>query len=380
MAAGLLLSRAMSPEHSMSGPLCKLSAVVPLLILATLPALAQVAPPSQGYPQYPPAQGAPPQGAADGGDQEPGDPGPGVARISLLEGDVSVRRGDSGDYVAATPNAPMMAQDSIQTGAGARAEVQFDATSMIRLAQNTEVHFADLQAGRSQMQLGRGTVTFRIFRDLNSQLELDTPSVSIHPTKTGIYRVTVTDDGLTYITPRAGQVEVFTPKGSQATQVGQTLMARGPASDPEYQFVAALNRDEWDNWSDSRDRTLQQAWANTSQYVPPDVYGTEDLAGHGQWVNTPDYGQVWSPAVGADWAPYTVGRWSWEPYYGWTWISYDPWGWAPYHYGRWFFRSGSGWCWWPGSLYGRHYWSPALVGFFGFGHGGGVGFGRIGWV
>ena len=66
-------------------------------------------------------------------------------RISLLNGDVSVRRGDSGDYVAATQNAPMMVQDSIQTGAGARAEVQFDSITMVRLAQNTEVHFTDLQ-------------------------------------------------------------------------------------------------------------------------------------------------------------------------------------------------------------------------------------------
>lgn len=374
----------------MPGPFSsRISIILLSLSLATLPVLAQVAPPPPGYPQYPQNQyppnqaNVPPQGAADGGDQQEPGPGAGVARISLLDGDVSVRRGDSGDYVAGTQNAPVMAQDSIQTGNGARAEVQFDITSMIRLAQNTEVRFTDLQQGRSLMQLGRGTVTFRVLRDTNAQVEIDTPSVSVRPSRQGVYRITVTDDGQTYITPRAGQVEVFTPKGSQTVQVGQTMMARGPAADPEYQFVAALNRDEWDAWSDSRDRVFQQAWANTSQYVPPDVYGTEELNGHGQWVNTPDYGNVWEPAVGPDWAPYSVGRWAWEDYYGWTWISYDPWGWAPYHYGRWFWRGGLGWLWWPGALHARAFWSPALVGFFGFGHGFGVGFGgfgRIGWV
>jgi len=373
----------MHQEQTMLGQYTsKFSILISSLFLAAMPMFAQVAPPPQGYPQQDPAyQGPQPQGAADGGDQEPSGPGPGVARISLLNGDVSVRRGDSGDYVAATQNAPMMVQDSIQTGAGARTEVQFDAVSMIRLAQNTEVHFTDLQQGRVQMQLGRGTVTFRIFRDTNGQVEIDTPSVSIRPARQGVYRITVTDDGQTYITPRAGQVEVFTPKGSQMVPMGQTMMARGESSDPEFQMIGALKVDEWDGWSDSRDRGLQQAWANTSQYVPPDVYGTEELAGHGQWVNTPEYGYAWAPQVGADWSPYSAGRWAWEDYYGWTWVSADPWGWAPYHYGRWFNRPGFGWCWWPGRIHERAFWSPALVGFFGFGRGfGGIGFGSIGWV
>ena len=62
------------------------------------------------------------------------------------------------------------------------------------------------------------------------------------------------------------------------------------------------------------------------------------MEGYGRWVQTPDYGNVWTPQVGADW--------------------------APYHYGRWFYNTGyGGWCWWPGSIYARHYWAPAYVGF-----------------
>ena len=102
----------------------------------------------------------------------------------------------------------------------------------------------------------------------------------------------------------------------------------------------------------------------------------------GRWVNDPTYGSVWAPTVGPDWAPYQDGRWVWEDWYGWTWVSNEPWGWAPYHYGRWFYASSCGWCWYPGGL-GPHYWSPALVAFFGFGGGGagiGFGFGNVGWV
>src|SRR5262245_30961926 len=37
----------------------------------------------------------------------------GVARISLINGDVSVRRGDSGDWVAGVINAPLLTADQI---------------------------------------------------------------------------------------------------------------------------------------------------------------------------------------------------------------------------------------------------------------------------
>jgi len=41
---------------------------------------------------------------------------------------------------------------------------------------------------------------------------------------------------------------------------------------------------------------------------------------------------------------------------------------------------GYGWCWWPGSVFSSYVWNPALVGFFGWGGGFGIGFGGLGWV
>jgi hypothetical protein len=146
-------------------------------------------------------------------------------------------------------------------------------------------------------------------------------------------------------------------------------------------MVAATPIDDWDRWNQSRDRELTQARSN--RYVPEGVYGTEELDDYGTWVNADEYGWAWHPnSVAADWAPYSYGRWGWQDWYGWTWISYDPWGWAPYHYGRWFNSPRYGWCWYPGAFGRRQYWSPALVGFFGFGRGSsfGFGFGNIGWV
>src|SRR3984957_17804332 len=73
--------------------------------------------PQQGYPQqgYPQQQPYPPQQRQDPQDQD----GQAVARLSVINGDASVRRGDWGDWVAAVLNAPLMAGDSISVAPGA---------------------------------------------------------------------------------------------------------------------------------------------------------------------------------------------------------------------------------------------------------------------
>ncbi len=307
---------------------------------------------------------------------DPDDVKRGVARISLMDGDISVKRGDSGDWVAGVLNAPLMAGDSIATSPGARGEVEFDASSVLRIGSDSNVRIADLEVGRYQIELDHGTVTYRVLRESEADIELDTPNVAIRPSRGGAYRITVTEDGETVVTARSGAVEVTTPSGSQWVNAGQTMEARGTATSPEFRFVAALARDSWDSWNDGRDAT--ELNSTSAGYVPAGVYGTEDLDRYGNWSYVPDYGYCWTPAVALGWSPYSLGRWAWMDWYGWSWVSYDPWGWAPYHYGRWFHRN-SMWYWYPGSLYSRQYWSPALVGFFGWG-GVGMGFGNIGWV
>jgi hypothetical protein len=60
-----------------------------------------------------------------------------------------------------------------------------------------------------------------------------------------------------------------------------------------------------------------------------------ELSPYGQWLNDPDYGYVWVPAVGAEFHPYyTNGYWV-MTVYGQMWVSDYPWGWGPFHYGRW---------------------------------------------
>ena len=317
--------------------------------------------------------------------EDPGDAAEhGVARVSLVNGSVSVTRGDSGEPSGSALNAPLVTSDRISTGEGSRAEVQFDSSSVIRLAPNTDVRMGDLQYHRYLVQMMRGTTTFRVLRDSDAKIEISTPSVSVVPLRQGTYRVTVQPDGSSEITVRAGEAELLSPSGSERLSPGPTMLTRGPASDPEFMTIAAIPNDDWDRWNADRDRSYDR-YNEASRYTGPDISGTEDLAANGRWVGDPSYGNVWVPNnVGPDWAPYRDGRWDYLDYYGWSWTSYDPWGWAPYHYGNWY-RGSFGWAWYPGAIGPRHYWRPAMVGFFGFGSPGfgaslGFGYGNVGWV
>ena len=93
------------------------------------------------------AQPAPPPDDPNGPDSPDApdgqyETGRAVARISVINGDVSMRRGDSGDVIAAVVNSPIMAGDSILTTSSSRGEVQLDSANMLRFAPNSEVRFA----------------------------------------------------------------------------------------------------------------------------------------------------------------------------------------------------------------------------------------------
>jgi hypothetical protein len=306
-------------------------------------------------------------------------PGRGVARVSLIQGEANVKRGDSGDLVAASINAPLVSGDHLLTTPGSRAEVQFDYSNFARLASDSELRLADLENRRFLLQIGRGLILFRILREMTADVEISTPSVAVRPRRPGSYRVEVLDDGTTEITVRDGEAELYTPRGTERLGEGRTVLVRGTTNDAEFQFTRERPTDDFDRWSRNRDQVLRRS--ESQRYLSRDIYGYEDLDGNGSWVTVAPYGVVWVPRVGAGWAPYRYGRWGWVDYYGWTWISADPWGWAPYHYGRWFHSPGFGWCWWPGGIGVRTWWRPALVAWVGFGGPRvGIGFGRVGWL
>src|SRR5271166_914590 len=217
-----------------------------VISVLTLLALAAFAIGQQAPPPPPDNPDAPSADAPDGQYE----PGRAVARISVLNGDVSVRRGDSGDVVAAAINAPIMAGDAILTGSSARGEVQLDSANMLRFSPNSEVRFAGMDTKNYQIQIASGSVILRVLRPSQAQVELDTPSVGVRALTPGVYRVMVREDGTSEITVRSGEAEIGSPRGTQRLGPGRTMNARGPASDPEFQVTAAIPYDAWDRWNE----------------------------------------------------------------------------------------------------------------------------------
>ena len=328
------------------------------------------------------------QGSNDPGSGDPSYSAPapdetnaGVARISLIHGDVSTQRGDSNDWSAAALNAPVLAGDRVSTGDNARAELQLDYANILRLSERSQANITTLTHSQIQIQLGRGMASFSVYKNSDADAEIDTPNVAIRTNRhESSFRIMVAGDDRTEVMVRTGEVEVTTPQGGTRVGPGQFITVQGTADQAQYKISDAPARDAWDQWSSDRDNTIRNA---ASRRRTNDYYvGAEDLDAYGTWTEVPDYGPVWRPTVQVGWAPYRAGRWVYEPYWGWTWVSYDPWGWAPYHYGRWMMYDGA-WAWWPGPAYGYPYyrpiWAPAYVSFFGFGGGFGFGVGFGGW-
>src|SRR5271155_5447743 len=189
--------------------------------------------------------------------QTPDQPTSSVARLSVVQGSVSTQRGDSGDWSAATVNTPVVPGDRVSTGEHSRAEIQLDFANLLRLDENSVVRVTDLAPQRIQIQVSEGLVIFDAFQNSDSEVEIDTPNLAIHPHRGGVYRIQVNSDVETLLVVRRGEAEMGTADGSTTLPAGQLAIVRGDSASAQYKVDAAPARDGFDNWSEERDRLTQ---------------------------------------------------------------------------------------------------------------------------
>jgi FecR protein len=307
------------------------------------------------------------------------DPPTRVARISYLDGSVSLQPGGAGDWGAAARNRPITVGDKLWTDKDSRAELQTGVVS-IHLGSMTALSFLNLDQTITQMRLAEGSINFRVkeIRE-GDTYEVDTPNAVFTITQAGAFRIDVNENGdNTGITVIRGAGQVTATGKTYDLQPGQRGVFNGTDDVQSTIVPHAPPSDGLDNWASQRD--LGEQNSVSQRYVPQDMPGTQDLDNNGTWGQDGDNGAVWYPSeVGPDWAPYSNGYWSYVAPWGYTWVDYAPWGFAPFHYGRWGYIGGR-WGWYPGPRFGVSIYGPAFVGFLGggFGFGFGVGFG-VGW-
>jgi hypothetical protein len=308
-----------------------------------------------------------------------GDPPTRVARISYLDGSVSLQPGGQGDWGAAARNRPMTVGDKIWTDKDSRAELQTGVVSL-HLGSMTALSFLNLDQNITQIRLAEGSINFRVkeIRE-GDTYEVDTPNLSFTINQAGAFRIDVSENGdNTGITVIRGAGQVTASGKTYDLQPSQRAIFNGTDNVESTIAPQAPPPDGLDSWANDRD--LGEQNSVSKRYVPQDMPGTQDLDENGTWSQDGDNGPVWYPnEVAPDWAPYSNGYWSYVGPWGWTWVDYAPWGFAPFHYGRWGYI-GARWGWYPGPIYGPAIYGPAFVGFlgggFGFGFGGGFG---VGW-
>lgn len=296
-----------------------------------------------------------------------------VVRISLIGGEVNLRRNGNQDWEPLRLNYPLVEGDTVATDNDSRLEIQIDARNFVRLAANSTLRIITLRDEGIAISVVEGTATLRLakFDRKKEYFEIDAPRTTLAAEKEGSYRVDVPRDGRVRLTVRdGGSARIYSDTSGFALRDGRSaeLIVDGENMG-DWEFVAAASRDAIDDWVSEREQYLAKRLKYDVKYYDEYVWGAEDLDAYGDWSQTDDYGWIWRPHVTTistfnDWAPYRYGHWSWCPPYGWTWVGYEAWGWAPYHYGRWVYYNGY-WAWSPRSQFykKRSWWRPALVAF-----------------
>ena len=304
------------------------------------------------------------------------DPPGRVARLSLIDGEVSVAPAGTDEWAEAVLNRPLTSEDRLSVGVDGRAELQVGSAT-VHLNRNSQFGFIELDDDVMQMSLVDGAATIRVRRLADGEtVKVETPNATVRLSREGEYHVEVNPDSdQTIVKTRSGEADVTGASKSYTVRANEQGVFSG-LENLTAQTGPIAARTPFEVWANERNGREEQS--ESAQYVSRDVVGYQDLDDQGDWVHEREYGYVWRPLyVSAGWAPYRYGRWAWISPWGWNWIDDAPWGYAPFHYGRWVHLH-QRWCWVPGPRHLRPVYAPALVGWMGgpsasvsisFGHG-----------
>ena len=238
--------------------------------------------------------GAEPPRTGDAARGRAAEGGVGVARISLIAGDVSARRGPSGDLVSAEYGLPLIGGDFVFTGPDARAEIRFDARNYLRMDANSEVRILQLGQSAYRVEVVRGRASYSMLKYGLADVDVRGPGGSIAPAKEGIYRVDAAGGSATY-TVRKGEAHVLTPARNYRLKGNKSITLKDPGPAVEAAVKGAPEKDAFDEWGKRRDKMIDQR---------------AELAREPVWYPT-------AVSIGWGWGgPYFGGWWGPYPRYG----------------------------------------------------------------
>lgn len=294
----------------------------------------------------------------------------GPARVRLIDGDVTFRTPDSGEWLPASINTPLDEGDAIWVPVGSRTEVQLADGTVVRIDGGSQLDLIAVEDNFTHLHLSSGRLylkTSTVAR--KNSLQIDADDTTVLPDARTRLRIDMLPNSQEDVALFKGSAYVEGNGSRTKVRAGDHL-----ALEEGHSELLPLNSpDSWEKWNNERDRN-QSRISSVDSKLPDELQAySGELDSQGRWVSVPEYGLVWRPTVilSDDWAPYRSGRWIWKGD-DYVWISYENWGWAPYHFGRWAVVSGFGWCWVP-PVRGDVYWGPGYVGWYRTGN-------HVGWT
>jgi len=234
-----------------------------------------------------------------------------IVRISYVEGDVRIARGEAKEKPAgavwekAVANLPLETGFSLVTGTG-RAEIEFEDDSTLYLGENSVLTFNDLHtaSGAPYTDLGllSGTVSLNVFPNITGeQFFLRTPTDTFVAKYLSPWNARISSylDGAAQtqvsgrLVPVPGVAQTMGVKGpTQYLRDGHPIDYAGPKED-----AGAFA--DWDKWV--ADRVAQRTAANEevmkASGLTSLIPGLADLKGQGTFFDCAPYGTCWEPNV-----------------------------------------------------------------------------------
>lgn len=278
------------------------------------------------------------------------DGGP-TARVSDVQGGLSVRGDDEDDVSSVDRNDVIREGDTLWTDRDSLAELELARSSWVRLAENTKLETRDLDAA-PELRLWSGSIYLDLSDRLRRSLRLDTPAGEVEIYPDSVVRVDVGGDHETRVSVWSGEARVTPEEGSPI----RLRTSERAYLDSRVEGPDRFDRDDRDAFDRyHRDRVQYYIDRPLPRELDRDLIGARELYDAGSWVEV-ERVRYWRPRCPPDWRPYSYGYWSDVSGWGFTWVDYHPWGYVTCHYGRWRYLPVHGWLWYPG-----HTWGPGWV-------------------
>jgi len=280
-----------------------------------------------------------------------------IVRLSYVDGDVEIDKGDGRGFNTAYMNMPVAHGWKLWARNG-QAEAELEDGSSIRVTPDTIIAFTDLSLDsrghrNTTVELQQGAAYFDIHRRDDDRFNLEIGRERVELVRSAHFRVDI-HNGETEVAVLSGEVQVSNGSGGDVA-VNKDETIRLYADDANRYYLAkGVDVENYDTWDNERtkghDADFSSAAVGGNSANNGVTYGLSDLNAYGSYFYVPGYGYMWRPSSASlAWDPFGDGYWLSYPGSGYVFVSSYPWGWRPFRYGSWHFVNGRGWCWAPGS-------------------------------